>query len=314
MKRGKRMEKTKKIWLNGEIVNWGEARVHVTSRTLNYGIGGVFEGLRYYNTDKGPAIFRLSEHIKRLFDSAKIEDLEIPFSYFEIRRACMDIARLNNLKQGYIRPLVFVDDEDKMGLGPIGDVKVSIATWGWDSYLGEESLAKGIKLKTSSYTKDNRTPERALMWKAKAVGNYSLLHRAKKQALKQGNDEALLLSEDGFVAECSAENIFFVKNGMLITPPQSAPILLGITRDSIIKIAQNKGYGVIEWDIVKKQLYAADEIFLTGTAAEVTPVREIDNRKVGDGKPGLITLELQKIYFDIVHGKMEKYKRWLTYI
>ena len=309
------MEKTEKIWFNGKVVDWNEARVHVTSRTLNYGIGGVFEGIRYYNTDKGPAIFRLPEHTGRLFYSARLEDLEIPFSFWEIYSACLNIVRVNNLKEGYIRPLVFVDDEAQMGLGLIDKVKVSITTWGWDTYLGEESLRKGIKLKTSSYIKNSRILEYRLMWKAKAVGNYSILHRAKKQVLNEGNDEALLLSEDGFVAECSAENIFFVKNKVIITPALSAPILVGITRDSIIKIAQDKGYEVVEkWYITKKELYAADEIFLTGTAAEITPVREIDNRKVGDGKPGPITLELQKIYFDAVYGRLKRYEHWLTRI
>lgn len=303
---------TEKIWFNGEIVEEDKAKVGIRSRSLHYGFG-VFEGIRYYKTDsEGPVIFRLRDHIQRFFDSAEMHEWYIPFFKAHIWQACIDVVRANKLEEGYIRPLMFVDEGDKKGLEAIDskDIKVAIMVWLWESYLGKEEVVKGIRLKISSF----RKVPGGLMFKSKTSGNYILSYDARQEANNSGFNEALLLDQNGFVAEGTAENIFFVKKGEIVTPPPSAPILMGITRDSIMKIARREGYGnVVERNFTVEELFIADEVFLTGTAAEITPVREVDGRLIGMGKPGPITLKIQEKLFDIVHGKSKDYKDWLTY-
>ncbi len=304
--------KAEKLWMNGKLIDWHDpkAYTHVISYTLHYGIG-VFEGLRAYETHDGNSIiFRLEDHIKRFFESAKMEDLNIPFFKSDICNACIEVVKANKLTSGYIRPLSFIG-ESKMGLGHNkNDTKTTIMAWPWDSYLGDEGLKNGIRLKTSSWTKCRNMA----MTKSKSVSNYGLSNRTKMEAIKAGYDEALLLDDNGLVAEASAENIFFVKDGKIITPPPSAPILIGITRNSIIDIATWEEYEIIERNFTREELYTADEVFLTGTAAELAPVREIDTQIIGNGKPGPTTLNLQKKFFNILRGKNGFYKDWLTHI
>jgi branched-chain amino acid aminotransferase len=304
------LAKTKKIWLDGKLVDWDDAKVHVLTHTLHYGLG-VFEGIRCYSTHDGKsAVFRLKEHVDRLFESAHIGLIEIPFSREAIFNAILETLRVNGLKEGYIRPLVFIGDGE-MGLF-IREypVRVSIACWPWGPYLGEDGVNNGIRAKVSSYTRHHGN---VMMTKAKICGNYVNSIFAKKEAIAAGYDEAILLDPEGYVAEASGENIFMAKKGVLKTVPTTS-ILKGITRDAIMTIARDKGIPVQEERISRDELYIADEVFLSGTAAEITPVREVDDRTVGEGKPGPICKTIQSTFYSIVQGREEKYKHWLAYV
>jgi len=281
------VEKVSKIWMDGELIPWEEAKVHVLTHTLHYGLG-VFEGIRCYLCSDGRSgIFRLKEHIDRLFGSALIGEIEIPFSREEIMEACKETVKVNGLKEAYIRPIVFIG-EGVMGVHPQDNpIHVAIVTWRWGAYLGEEALKRGTRIKTSSYTRHHVN---AMMTKAKICGNYVNSVLAKREAMRLGYDEALMLDTEGYVAEASGENIFMVKDGVIKTTPPTA-ILAGITRDSVITIARDKGYPLVEEKFTRDELYTADEVFFTGTAAEVTPIREIDDRKIGAGVPGPVTRE-----------------------
>ncbi len=304
------VEKAKYIWLDGKFVAWDQAQVHILTHTLHYGLG-VFEGIRaYLCADGRTAIFRLPEHVHRLFDSAHIMEIDIPFSEAEISQACIDTMRQNEQKEAYLRPLVFIGD-GAMGLYPKGNpIRVSVITWVWGAYLGDEGLSSGIRLKTSSFTRHHVN---VMMTKAKVVGNYVNSILAKREVIKAGYDEALLLDSAGYVAEASGENIFLVQNGVIKTPPLRA-ILPGITRDCVLTVARDLGVPVQEERFSRDELYVADEVFLSGTAAELTPVRELDNRTIGSGKPGPITKKIQEVYFAAVKGENPRYASWLTYI
>jgi branched-chain amino acid aminotransferase len=304
------LAKTEKIWMDGKLVNWDDAKVHVLTHTLHYGLG-VFEGIRCYRTQDGKsAVFRLKEHVDRLFESAHIGLIEIPFSREEIFKAILETLRVNGLKEGYIRPLVFIGDGE-MGLYiKEYPVRVAIACWPWGPYLGEDGVSNGIRAKVSSYTRHHAN---VMMTKAKICGNYVNSIFAKKEAIAAGYDEAILLDAEGYVAEASGENIFMVKNGVLKTIPANS-ILKGITRDAIITIAKDRGIPVLEERLSRDELYIADEVFLSGTAAEITPIREVDDRTVGKGKPGPICKAIQSTFYSIVQGREEKYKHWLAYV
>jgi branched-chain amino acid aminotransferase len=296
------------IWFDGEMVPWRDAKVHVLTHTLHYGMG-VFEGVRAYNTDsKGTCIFRLQEHTDRLFDSAKIMDMEIPFSRDEINEAQKASVRENQLPSAYLRPMVFYGSEG-MGLRAKGlSVHVIVAAWEWGSYMGDEALKSGIKVLTSSYTRHHVNIS---MTRAKANGHYINSMLALNEALSCGADEALLLDPEGYVAEGSGENIFIVSKGVIYTPELTA-CLNGITRNTILQLADEAGLQVIEKRITRDEVYIADEAFFTGTAAEVTPIRELDGRSIGTGKPGPVTQQLQQKYFELVEGKAGDHTDWLT--
>ena len=297
------------IWLDGQQVPWREAKTHVLTHTLHYGMG-VFEGVRAYLAKDGTAIFRLQDHTDRLFRSAHILRMRIPYDKTIINRACLDVVRDNELETAYIRPMCFYGAE---GMGLRADnleVHVMIAAWSWGSYLGADGLEKGIRIKTSSYTRHHVN---ITMCKAKANGNYMNSMLALQEALDCGYDEALLLDNEGYVAEGSGENIFIVKNGVLYTPDLTSA-LEGITRTTIITLAKDLGINTVEKRITRDEVYIADEAFFTGTAAEVTPVRELDGRVIGNGQRGEITEKLQSLYFDLVHGRHKKYGEWLSYI
>lgn len=299
--------KTEKIWMDGKFVDWDRATVHVLTHTLHYGLG-VFEGIRCYETRKCPAIFRLDEHIDRLFSSAHIFLMEIPYSKNEIKDAIINTIKVNKIKECYIRPLVYIG-YGAMGLFPKGNpINVSIAVWSWGAYLGDKGLKEGIKVKISSFIRNHVN---ANMTRGKVCGYYVNSQLAKKEAITCGYDEALLLDTEGYVSEGSGENVFIVRNGILKTTPLTS-ILEGITRNSIIAIAADEKIKVVEERFTRDELYIADEAFFTGTAAEVTPIREADGRVIGKGKPGEITKKLQSIFFDIVKGKNKKYESWLT--
>ena len=301
--------KAEKIWMDGKLVDWDEAKVHVCTHALHYG-SGIFEGIRAYETKNGTAVFRLKEHIDRLFNSAKIFKMEIPYTKEEFRQAVKDTIKANTLKSGYIRPLVYRGFE-QLGINPFKcPVNCTIAVWEWGAYLGEEALAKGIKTKISSYARSyiNSTSQ-----KAKICGNYINSIFAKMEAIEAGADEAILLDTSGFVTEGSGENLFWVRDGVIYTTP-TATVLEGITRDSIIKIAEDMSYQVQEKYICRDELYISDELFFAGTAAEVTPIREIDNYQIGEGNRGPITENIQKKFFAIAKGEEEKYLNWLDYI
>jgi branched-chain amino acid aminotransferase len=304
------VEKAKYIWLDGKLVAWDQAQVHILTHTLHYGLG-VFEGIRaYLCTDGRTAIFRLPEHVHRLFDSAHIMQLDIPFSEAEISQACIETMRQNEQKEAYLRPLAFIGD-GAMGLHPKDNpIRVAVITWVWGAYLGDEGLSLGIRLKTSSFTRHHVN---VMMTKAKVVGNYVNSILAKREVIKAGYDEALLLDSAGYVAEASGENIFLVQNGVIKTPPLRA-ILPGITRDCVLTVARDLGIPVQEERFSRDELYIADEVFLSGTAAELTPVRELDDRAIGSGKPGPITKKIQEAYFAAVKGENSRYASWLTYI
>jgi branched-chain amino acid aminotransferase len=299
-----------KIWLDGELVDWDQARVHILTHTLHYGLG-VFEGIRCYRTDDGrSAVFRLGEHVRRLFESAHINLMEIPFSEAQVTEAILETLRANRLDEGYIRPLVFVG-EGAMGLNPgENPIRVSVIVWPWGKYLGEEGMERGIRAKVSTFS---RHFVNAKMTKGKTCGDYVNSILAKREALLDGYDEAILLDTQGFVSEASGENLFLVRNGTVRTPPLQT-VLDGITRASVIEVAGDKGIPVVEASVTRDELYVADEVFLTGTAAEVTPIREIDHRRVGEGRRGPVTGALQAAFFDVVAGRDRKYERWLTYV
>jgi len=295
--------------MDGELFPWHEANVHVLTHTLHYGYG-VFEGIRCYRTKKGKsAIFRLTEHVDRLFNSAKILGIEVPFSNEEITKAILEVVSINKLEECYIRPIVFLGD-NKMGLNPDGvNVRVAIAAWPWGTYLGDDGLNKGIRVRTSSFSRHHVNIS---MTKAKACGYYINSIFAKAEAVRDGYDEAILLDPNGYVSEGSGENIFIFYKEMMITPPLSSSCLDGITRDAVFDICKELNIPLKEETLTRDELYLADEIFLTGTAAEITPIREIDNRQIGNGSKGDITDRIQKSFFDIVAGKSPKFKHWLT--
>ena len=297
-----------KIWFNGELVEWRSATTHVLTHTLHYGMG-VFEGVRAYETPDGPAIFRLQDHTKRLFNSAKIVGMQLPFTEEQINRAHIDVVKANNLASCYFRPMAYYGS-GKLGVAPKQDVQVILAAWAWGAYLGEEGMRKGIRVRVSSFTRHHPN---VTMIKAKANGNYMNSIMANTEATRDGYDEAILLDAQGYVAEGSGENIFTVRDGVLYTPALDVA-LDGITRRSVIAIASEMGLKVVEKRLTRDELYVADEVFFTGTAAEVTPIREIDGRQIGIGERGPITAEIQQRYFDIVQGKNPKYRDWLTYV
>jgi len=304
------MIETELIWFNGKLIPWKEARVHVLTHALHYGTG-VFEGIRCYETAKGPAVFRLKDHLRRLFNSAKIYLMKIPYSEKELYDATLRLIRANKLKACYIRPIAFYG-YGEMGLNPLKNpVDVAIAVWPWGTYLGEEGLRKGVRCKISSWC---RIDSRILPPQAKATANYFNSVLAKLEALQCGYDEALVPNINGLISEGPGENIFIVKDGTIITPPSSSGILFGITRDSVVKLARDMGIQVTERDLPREEIFTADEAFFTGTAAEVTPIREVDGRTIGSGGRGPVTEKLQKRFFDVVKGKDRKHLGWLDFV
>jgi branched-chain amino acid aminotransferase len=298
------------IWMDGKLVAWEDATVHVLTHALHYG-SGVFEGVRAYETKKGAAVFRLSDHIRRLFRSAHVYQMEIPFTQEEVCQAVLDTVRENGMKSCYIRPLVY-RGYGEMGLNPLSaPVNVTVACWPWGTYLGEESLEAGVRAKVSSW---KRSDHNILPPGAKATGQYINSGLAKVEALKAGYDEGIMLNMAGYVTDGPGENVFIVKDGVLYTPPFSAGCLDGITRDSIIHIAKDQGYQTIERNLSRFDLYTAEEAFYTGTAAEVVPIREVDDRPVGSNGRGPITKELQGIFFAAARGEIDKYRGWLAYV
>lgn len=297
------------IWYDGELVQWRDATTHVLTHTLHYGMG-VFEGVRAYNTPQGTAIFRLEAHTDRLFDSAHIMGMKIPFSKDEINEATRAAVRENNLESAYIRPMVFYGSE-AMGLRATGlKVQAIVAAWHWGAYMGDEALKVGIKVRTSSFTRHHVN---IAMTRAKANGNYINSMLALQEAISGGADEAMLLDPEGYVAEGSGENIFLVKNGVVYTPEVTS-CLNGITRSTILTLAEEQGLKVVEKRITRDEVYIADEAFFTGTAAEVTPIREVDGRQIGAGRRGPITEKLQSAYFDLVTGKTAAHADWRTLV
>jgi branched-chain amino acid aminotransferase len=289
-------------------VPFADAKVHVLTHALHYGIG-VFEGIRAYKgADGRPAVFRLREHVQRLFDSAHIVLMEIPFTPAQLEQACVDVLRSNKLDAGYLRPLAFFGS-GAMGVGAVNPVQVVVAAWPWASYLGDEGLQKGIRAKVSSFT---RMHVNVQMVRAKISGQYVNSFLANREAALSGFDEAILLDTEGYVAEGSGENLFIVKDGVLQTPPLSSPVLAGITRDSVLRIARDLQIPVREEKFTRDTMYLADELFMTGTAAEVTPVREVDHRRIGKGEPGPVTRRIQETYFRAVRGEEAQYRSWLT--
>ena len=303
---------TEKIWLDGELVDWDKARIHVLTHSLHYG-SGVFEGIRAYPTSRGVAVFRLTDHINRLFTSAKVFMIDMPFGPDEIIEASKEVVRVNGLDDGcYMRPIVYLG-YGEMGLNPLPcPVSVAIAAWPWGTYLGDEGVANGIRLKVSSW---QRHDPNAVPTAAKGTGMYVNSSLAKVEALKAGYDEAVLLASDGRVSECTGENIFVVRGRTVVTPPTSdSCALAGITQDSVQTIATDLGYECTTETLIRTDLYLADEAFLTGTAAEVVPIREVDDRPVGTGRPGPVTKQIQETYFATVRGEMDRYKDWLEHV
>ena len=297
-----------KIWMDGRMVDWRDAKIHVLTHTLHYGCGA-FEGLRAYATPRGTAIFRLKEHTERLFNSSKILRMTIPFTKEEVMQAQCDVVRANNLESCYVRPLVWIGSQ-KLGVSPRGNkIHLMIAAWAWGAYLGEEGIKRGIRVKTSSYTRHHVN---ITMTQAKAVSNYSNSILANMEALDDGYDEALLLDASGFVSEGAGENVFIVKDGVVYTPDLSAGALNGITRGTVFAICKDLGLELVQKRITRDEVYIADECFFTGTAAEVTPIRELDRLPIGTGSRGPITEKIQNAFFDIVNGRNEKYASWLT--
>ncbi|RST50284.1 branched-chain amino acid transaminase [Variovorax sp. DXTD-1] len=301
-----------KIWMDGELVDWRDAKIHVLSHTLHYGCGA-FEGVRAYKTAEGTAIFRLAEHTERLFNSAKILRMKIPFSQEQLNEAQKQVVRENKLESCYLRPLIWIGSE-KLGVSPKGNkVHAMVAAWSWGAYLGEEGMKRGIRVKTSSYTRHHVN---ITMTQAKTVSNYTNSILANMEALDDGYDEALLLDANGFVSEGAGENIFVVKGGVVYTPDLSAGALNGITRNTILHVCKDLGLELVQKRITRDEVYIADEAFFTGTAAEVTPIRELDRVEIGNrgdgGSRGPITEKIQAAFFDIVNGKNPKYAHWLT--
>jgi branched-chain amino acid aminotransferase len=304
------VEQVDLIWHNGELVAWEDAKVHVLTHGLHYGTG-VFEGVRCYDTPQGPAIFRHEDHIKRLFQSAELYYMPIPYTAEQLRTATHELIVANGLSECYIRPIAF-RGYGQMGLFPLeAPVEVSIAVWPWGAYLGEEGKARGVRAKVSSW---RRIPHDALIPHAKASGQYLNSVLAKIEASKAGYEEAILLDSHGFVCEGSGENIYVVREGVIITPPQSASILDGINRKSVLTIARDLGYEVLERDLARAELYLADEVFLSGTAAELCPVSEIDDHLIGSGLPGPITVAIQRVFEDALHGRDPRYAAWLDVV
>ena len=302
------IEKADKIWMNGELVDWDSANVHVLTHTLHYG-NGVFEGIRAYETDNGPAVFRLTPHIERLFRSAKILCIEIPYSVDELVDAVKETVKVNNLPSCYIRPLAYLS-YGEMGLNPLPcSVDVAIATWSWGAYLGDEGINSGVRMMISSW---QRHDPNAMPPAAKGCGHYINSQMAKVQAVRAGYDEAILLSPQGHVSECTGENLFLVRNGVIVTPPTSAGALEGITQDSVRQIALDLGIEYKEGNILRSDLYTAEEAFLSGTAAEVVPIRSVDDREIGD--PGPVTRAIQERFFEAVRGKRPEYSDWNEYV
>ncbi len=296
-----------KIWKDGQMVDWRDATLHMLTHSLHYGMA-VFEGVRAYNTVNGTAIFRLKEHTQRLYNSTKIFQMKIPFDMETVMEAQKEVVRANKLESCYLRPLVWIGSE-KMGVSARGNtIHVAVAAWPWGAYLGEEGLAKGIRVKTSSFTRHHVNVS---MVRAKASGYYINSILANQEVTADGYDEALLLDTEGYVSEGAGENVFIVKNGRIYTP-DLASCLDGITRDSVVTLARDMGIEVIEKRITRDEVYCADEAFFTGTAAEVTPIRELDGRMIGAGSRGPVTEKLQSMFFDVVGGKAEKYRHWLT--
>ena len=297
-----------KIWMDGDLVDWREAKIHVLTHTLHYGCGA-FEGVRAYHTVNGTAIFRLAEHTERLFNSAKILRMKIPFTQEQVNEAQKQVVRENKLDSCYLRPLVWIGSE-KLGVSPKGNrIHAMVAAWAWGAYLGEEGMKRGIRVKTSSYTRHHVN---ITMTQAKAVSNYSNSILANMEALDDGYDEALLLDASGFVSEGAGENIFVVKGGVVYTPDLSAGALNGITRNTILHICKDLGIEVVQKRITRDEVYIAEEAFFTGTAAEVTPIRELDRVEIGIGSRGPVTEKIQNAFFDIVNGRNPKYAHWLT--
>ncbi len=301
------MIEAKKIWIDGKLVPFEDAKVHVLTHALHYGIG-VFEGIRAYRLGDGrSAVFRLREHIERLHDSAHILLMEIPFSIEQLEKACVEVLEANEFAEGYLRPLAFFGS-GSLGVGAVNPVQVIVAAWKWGAYLSEEGLRRGIRAKISSFS---RMHVNVQMVRAKITGQYVNSFLANREATLSGYDEAILLDTEGYVAEGSGENIFIVKGGVLQTPPLSSPVLAGITRDSVLRIARDLAIPVREEKFTRDTLYIADELFMTGTAAEVTPVREVDNRRIGRGEPGPVTKKIQDCFFRTVRGNEPRYREWL---
>jgi branched-chain amino acid aminotransferase len=302
------LEKSEKIWMDGELVDWDDARIHILTHTLHYGCG-VFEGIRAYATAQGPAVFRLTDHLTRLFDSARIFMIDVPFTLEQLVAATKETVRVNQLDSCYIRPIVYLG-YGEMGLNPLPcPVNVSIAVWRWGSYLGDEGIANGVRMKISSW---QRHDPNAMPPAAKGTGMYLNSSMAKVEALKGGYDEAILLSPQGYVSECTGENLFVVRDGRIVTPPSSAGALEGITQSSVMTIARDLGYDVEVGNILRSDLYTADEAFLSGTAAEVVPIRTVDDREIG--QPGPITRSIQEVFFATVRGEVDQYKDWLELV
>ena len=299
-----------KIWMDGQMVDWRDAKIHVLSHTLHYGCGA-FEGVRAYKTSQGTAIFRLEEHTQRLFNSAKILRMNIPFTVQDVMQAQRAVVRENNLESGYLRPLTWIGSQ-KLGVSPKGNkIHIMVAAWAWGAYLGEEGMKRGIRVKTSSYTRHHVN---ITMTQAKAVSNYTNSILANMEALDDGYDEALLLDASGFVSEGAGENIFVVKDGVVYTPDLSAGALNGITRNTIFHICKDLGLELVQKRITRDEIYISDEAFFTGTAAEVTPIRELDRVQIGIGSRGPLTEKIQSAFFDIVNGRNPKYAGWLTLV
>jgi branched-chain amino acid aminotransferase len=302
------MIKADTIWFDGKLVPFDDAKVHVLTHALHYGIG-VFEGIRAYKgADGRPAVFRLRDHVQRLYDSAHVILMDIPMPPERIEAACVEVLRSNRLDAGYLRPLAFFG-AGAMGVGAQNPVQVIVGAWPWGAYLSEEGLSRGIRAKVSSFT---RMHVNVQMVRAKISGQYVNSFLATREAALSGYEEAILLDTEGYVAEGAGENIFIVKNGVLQTPPLSSAVLAGITRDSVMRIAKDLGVPVKEEKFTRDTMYLADELFMTGTAAEVTPVREVDNRRIGKGEPGPVTKRIQETYFRAVRGEEPRYREWLT--
>ena len=297
-----------KIWMDGQMVEWRDAKIHVLTHTLHYGCGA-FEGVRAYNTVNGTAIFRLQEHTERLFNSAKILRMNIPFTPEQVNEAQKEVVRANQLDSCYLRPLVWIGSE-KLGVSPKGNtIHLMVAAWAWGAYLGEEGMKRGIRVKTSSYTRHHVN---ITMTQAKAVSNYSNSILANMEATDDGYDEAVLLDSAGFVSEGAGENLFIIKDGTVYTPDLSAGALNGITRNTVLHICEDLGLKVVQKRITRDECYIADEMFFTGTAAEVTPIREYDRIQIGAGQRGPVTEKIQSAFFDIVNGRNAKYAHWLA--
>jgi branched-chain amino acid aminotransferase len=303
--------KSEKIWMDGHLVNWDDANLHILTHTLHYGCG-VFEGIRAYSTPDGPAVFRLTDHILRLFNSAKIFMIDVPFTVQEIIDATKETVRVNGLPECYIRPIIYLG-YGEMGLNPLPcPVMASIAVWPWGSYLGDEGVANGVRMKISSW---QRHDPNSMPPAAKGTGMYINSSMAKIEALKAGYDEAVLLSPQGYVSECTGENIFVVKDGRIITPPVSAGALEGITQNSIMTIARDLDFDIEVGNLLRSDLYTAEEAFCSGTAAEIVPISSVDDRVVGsDGRPGPITRRIQEVFHGAVRGQVDRYKDWLEHV